>query len=84
MLAEKPLAQAENLQKTVYCLIQSGLAARRRPEAQRRPSGREVKQSSGEETHYHGICVWHTIIELGATARRPAPLSLIEKGLTAT
>jgi hypothetical protein len=25
-----------------------------------------------------------TIIELGATARRPAPLSLIEKGTTAT
>ena len=25
-----------------------------------------------------------TIIELGATARRPAPLSLIEKGATAT
>jgi hypothetical protein len=56
MLAEKPLAQAENLQKTVYCLFRSGLAARRRPgggpaEAQR--TGVEAAKHRGDALPWH-------------------------------
>ena len=77
MLAEKPLVKAENLQKTVYCLIQSGLAARRRPSRGPRPSGGQADGRSSSQAARRCIAVafgWRGSIQAGLVevgSRRP-------------